>query len=92
MSAIPIFPMGLVSKSDPTTGTIASTYTWKAGGITVNKNGERFENEQDPNNAAREEALTLQPDAIQYDIFTDKIVEDLRAAGGSMMYDLMFGG
>lgn len=90
MGAIPIFPMGLESASMPGTGTIASTYTWKAGGITVNKNGERFMNEQDSNNAAREEVLTLQPEAIQYDIFTDKILEDLRAAKGSGMYDAMF--
>lgn len=90
MGAIPIFPMGLESAAMPGTGTIASTYTWKAGGITVNKNGERFMNEQDSNNAAREEVLTLQPEAIQYDIFTDKILEDLRAAKGSGMYDAMF--
>lgn len=90
MGAIPIFPMGLESASMPGTGTIASTYTWKAGGITVNKNGERFMNEQDSNNAAREEVLTLQPEAIQYDIFTDKVLEDLRAAKGSAMYDFMF--
>lgn len=92
MGAIPIFPMGLESADLPGTGSIASTYTWKAGGITVNKNGARFMNEQDANNAAREEALTLQPEAIQYDIFTDKVVEDLRAAGGAGMYDFMFAG
>lgn len=90
MGAIPIFPMGLESASMPGAGTIASTYTWKAGGITVNKNGERFMNEQDPNNASREEALTLQPEAIQYDIFTDKVLEDLRAANGAYMYDAKF--
>lgn len=90
MNAIPIFPMGLESADIPGTGTIASTYTWKAGGITVNKNGERFMNEQDSNNAAREEVLTLQPEAIQYDIFTDEILEDLRAAKGSFMYDALF--
>ena len=45
MDAIPTFPMGLVSKDDATRGQIASTYTWKAGGIVVNQNGERFCNE-----------------------------------------------
>ena len=38
----------------------------------------------------REVALEEQPGAVQYDIFTDKIVEDLRAAGGSSMFDLYF--
>ena len=90
MDAIPTFPMGLVSKDNPKTGTIASTYTWKTGGIVVNQNGERFCNETESNPAIREVALEEQPNAVQYDIFTDKIVEDLRAANGAFFYDAYF--
>ena len=88
MSYIPTFPMGV--QTGERTGTIGSTYTWKAGGITVNQEGNRFVNEQEDKVDVREVALEEQPGAVQYDIFTDKIVEDLRAAGGSMMFDLYF--
>lgn len=77
MDAIPTFPMGLVQKDDATRGQIASTYTWKAGGIVVNKNGERFVNETEEVVSEREVALELQPEAVQYDIYTDKILADL---------------
>lgn len=80
MSAIPTFPMGLVIKDNPGSGTIASTYTWKAGGIVVNQNGERFCNETESNPAVREVALEAQPKAVQYDIYTDKILADLAQA------------
>ncbi len=90
MDAIPTFPMGLVSKDNPKTGAIANTYTWKAGGIVINQNGERFCNETETNPAVREVALEGQPEAVQYDIFTDKIVEDLRAAGQAYFYDAYF--
>ena len=90
MDAIPTFPMGLVSKDNPKTGAIANTYAWKAGGIVVNQNGERFCNETETNPAVREVALEGQPEAIQYDIFTDKIIEDLRAAGQAYFYDAYF--
>ena len=90
MSAIPTFPMGLVSKDNPKTGAIANTYAYKAGGIVVNQNGERFCDETDANPAVREVALEEQPEAIQYDIFTDKIIEDLRAAGQAYFYDAYF--
>lgn len=90
MDAIPSFPMGLEEQDNPGHGQIASTYMWKAGGICVNKNGERFMNENDESPTVREEALIQQPDALQYDIFTDKIIEDLRAANGSMFYDMFY--
>ena len=90
MDAIPTFPMGLVSRDNPKTGSIASTYTWKAGGIVVNQNGERFCNETETNLAVREVALEEQPGAVQYDIFTDKIVNDLRAHNGAYFYDAYF--
>ena len=92
MNAIPTFPMGLVSKDDPTRGQIASTYTWKTGGIVVNQNGERFCNETESNPAIREVALEEQPNAVQYDIYTDKILEDLAAAGGDIFMKYYFSG
>ena len=90
MDAIPTFPMGLVSRDNPKTGSIASTYTWKTGGIVVNQNGERFCNETESNPSIREVALEEQPNAVQYDIFTDKIVEDLRTNNGAFFYDAYF--
>ena len=86
MSYIPTFPMGV--QTGPQSGTIGSTYTWKAGGICVNQEGKRFVNEQEARVDVREVALEEQPGAVQYDIFTDKIVADLSAAGGDMMYQL----
>lgn len=91
MGYIPTFPMGLAGKNNPTTGIIASTYTWKTGGIVVNKEGERFVNETEANPSIREVALEEQPEAVQFDIFTDKILEDLRANNAAGMYDLRFG-
>ncbi len=81
MDAIPTFPMGLVARDDDTRGQIASTYTWKTGGIVVNQEGNRFCNETESNPAPREVALEEQPGAVQYDIYTDKILEDLAATG-----------
>lgn len=77
MDAIPTFPMGLVSKTDSTKGQIASTYTWKTGGIAVNQEGNRFCNETEDEVSIREVALEEQPGAVLYDIYTDKILEDL---------------
>lgn len=91
MDAIPTFPMGLEDKDNPGHGSIASTYVWKTGGICVNKNGERFMNENDPSPSAREEALITQPDAVQYDVYTDKILQDLTDLGSSYMYDAYYG-
>jgi len=81
MDAIPTFPMGLVARDDDTRGQIASTYTWKTGAIVVNQNGERFCNETESNPAPREVALEEQPGAVQYDVYTDKILADLAATG-----------
>ena len=90
MSAIPTFPMGLQSKDNPKTGSIANTYAFKTGGIVVNQEGNRFCNETESNPSVREVALEEQPGAVQYDIFTDKILEDLRAANGAYFYDAYF--
>ena len=86
MDAIPTFPMGLVSKTDSSKGQIASTYTWKTGAITVNKNGERFCNETEDVVSIREVSLEKQPDAVLYDIYTDKILADLNATASSWIF------
>jgi len=90
MDCIPTFPMGMISRTDPTKGQIASTYTWKAGAITVNKNGERFCNETEDVVSIREVALEKQPEAVLYDIYTDKILADLNAAGGAVFMNYYF--
>ncbi len=90
MDAIPTFPMGLVARDDDTRGQIASTYTWKAGGIVVNQEGNRFCNETEANPAIREVALEEQPEAVQYDIYTDKVLEDLTANGGAIFMQYYF--
>lgn len=88
MSYIPTFPMGL--EIAPGMGTIAPTYTWKTGGICVNKNGERFVDETEETVEIREEALNAQPDALQYDIFTDVIVEDLIANRAAIFWQYFY--
>ncbi len=90
MEAIPTFPMGLESRDQPGYGNIASTYMWKGGGICVNRHGERFMNENDPSPSAREEALVAQPEAIQYDIFTDKIIADLAERNAAFFYQMFY--
>lgn len=92
MDAIPTFPMGLVSKADETRGQIASTYTWKAGGIVVNQEGKRFTNETEADPAPREVALEQQTNAVQYDIYTDKILADLAAANSAYFMTAYFNG
>lgn len=88
MSYIPTFPMGLEGPNQ--TGSIAPTYTWKAGGICVNQNGERFVDETEATVEIREVALEEQPGAVQYDIFTDKIIADLDAAGAAGMWNYFY--
>nr|MBR4280331.1 FAD-dependent oxidoreductase [Clostridia bacterium] len=90
MDSIPTFPMGMISRTDETKGQIASTYTWKAGAISVNKNGERFCNETTEVVSDREVALEYQPDAVLFDIYTDKILADLNAAGGAVFMNYYF--
>ncbi len=90
MECIPTFPMGMISRTDSTKGQIASTYTWKAGAITVNQNGERFCNETEETVSIREVALEEQPGAVLYDIYTDKILADLTAAGGAIFMQFYF--
>ena len=77
MSYVPTFPMGLDTGSGP--GEIRPTYTWKAGGICVNQEGNRFVDETEDQVEVREVALEQQTDAVQYDIFSSNIVEYLTA-------------
>lgn len=88
MGYIPTFPMGLEGSNQ--TGSIAPTYTWKAGGICVNQEGKRFVDETESRVEVREVALEEQPNAVQYDIFTDKIIADLDAAGAANMWNFMY--
>lgn len=90
MGWIPTFPMGLESLQIPGTGRIATTKTQYTGGILVNMNGERFIDETESDNVIRELALEEQPNGVQYEIYTDKIAEDLIASGQGYMLQGIF--
>ena len=90
MGYIPTFPMGLETPGQPGFGSIASTYTWKVGGICINKEGNRFMNETEFNNSIREMALEEQTDALQYDVFTNETLDALKANNASYMWDAKF--
>lgn len=89
LSYIPSFPMGLEFTEGK--GSIGDVYTWKAGGIYVNQEGKRFINETLDEVVPRETALEEQTGAVQYNIFTDKIVEDLIANNAATMWNLFYG-
>lgn len=88
MSYIPTFPMGLEFAEGK--GAIGDVYTWKTGGIYVNQEGERFINETLDEVVPRETALEEQTGAVQYNIFTDKIVEDLIANNAAFMWNYYY--
>lgn len=88
LSYVPTFPMGLDTGEGP--GKIASTYLWKTGGICVNKEGNRFVDETEQEVVARETALEEQPEAVQYDIFTDKIIADAEATNASVFWNAFY--
>ena len=88
MGYIPTFPMGLDTGKGP--GQIASTYMWKAGGICVNQEGNRFVDETESDVAKREVALEVQPGAIQYDIFTDDIIADVEELQASVFWNFFY--
>jgi len=88
MAYIPTFPMG--HETAPGIGVIASSYMWKAGAISVNQEGFRFANENDADVVARETALEVQTNAIQYDIFTDKIIADTEALNSSVFWNYYY--
>lgn len=91
MKAISASPMGLQVEGAPGIGRIGGTDMCLAGGISVNQEGRRFMNECDPSSARRVELLELQPGSVQYDIFTDKIKNDLAKAHQDGMFQLCFG-
>lgn len=88
MTYIPTFPMG--HETAPGIGVIASSYMWKAGAISVNQEGFRFANENDADVVAREVTLEEQTNAVQYDIFTDKIIADTEALGSSVFWNFYY--
>lgn len=88
LSYIPTFPMGLEYSQGK--GAIGDVYMWKAGGIYVNQEGKRFVNETLDEVVPRETALEEQTDAVQYNIFTDKIIEDLKAANAAFMWEYYY--
>lgn len=88
MSYVPTFPMGLDTGNGP--GKIAATYLWKTGGICVNQEGNRFVDETEAEVDIRETALEEQTNAIQYDIFTDKIIADAEALNASVFWSYFY--
>lgn len=88
LAYVPTFPMGLDTKNGP--GKIAPTYTWKAGGICINQEGKRFVDETEETVEVREVTLEQQTGAIQYDVFTPKIIEDLQKNKASMFWDSFY--
>ncbi len=88
LAYIPTFPMGLEYSEGK--GAIGDVYMWKAGGIYVNQEGKRFINETLDEVVPRETALEEQTGAVQYNIFTDKIVEDLKAAKAAFMWEYYY--
>ncbi len=90
MAWVPTFPMGLENPKEPGTGRIMTTKTQFAGGILVNVEGKRFVNENDKDNTVREFELEKQTDGIQWEIYTDKIAEDILASSQAGMFKMFF--
>lgn len=90
MAWVPTFPMGLENPKAPGTGRIMTTKTQFAGGILTNSDGNRFVNENDKDNVTREFELEKQAGGIQWEIYTDKIIEDLLATSQGGMYKFFF--
>ena len=88
LSYIPTFPMGLEYAEGK--GAIGDVYMWKAGGIYVNQEGMLFINETLDVVVPRETALEEQTNAVQYNIFTDKIIEDLKAGNAAFMWEYYY--
>ena len=64
---------------------------WKNGAICVNQEGLRFVKETEADPAIREVALEEQTNAIQYDIFTDNIIESVETLGSSVFWNYYYG-
>jgi len=88
MGYVPTFPMGLDTGMGP--GKIASTYMWKYGAICVNQEGNRFVKETEADPAIREVALEEQTNAIQYDIFTDNIIDTVNKLGTNVFWNYFY--
>ena len=88
LSYIPTFPMGLEYAEGK--GAIGDVYMWKAGGIYVNQEGKRFINETLDEVVQTHTALEEQTNAVQYNIFTDKIIEDLKAGNAAFMWEYYY--
>lgn len=88
MTWVPTFPMGLENPDAPGTGRIMTTKSQFAGGILVNQDGKRYVNETSADNAERELALEIQPEGINWEVYTDEIKTDLEAStqGGMMKF------
>lgn len=90
MGWVPTFPMGLENPKVEGVGRIMTTKTQFAGGILVNNEGKRFVNENHPDNVVREFELEKQPEGIQWEIYTDNIIEDLMKSPQKGMYEVFF--
>lgn len=90
MSWVPTFPMGLENPNEPGTGRIMTTKTQFTGGILVNLEGNRFVNETHTDNVVREFELEKQKEGTQWEIYTDKIVDDLLQTSQGAMYKFFF--
>lgn len=89
MGYVPTFPMGL-SIGEGIPGQIAPTYLWKTGGICVNQEGKRFVDETSASVELREVALEEQTNAIQYDIFTDNIIQSAEELNASVFWTYFY--
>ena len=90
MDAINPGANGLENPMAPGTGRIMDTKAMYAGGINVNQNGERFVDETHREQIVRERALAKQPGNVQYEIYTDKIREDLLKSPHAPMMEVFF--
>lgn len=90
MDRMATLAVGLENPLAPGTGRIMDTKAMYAGGINVNQNGERFVDETHRQQVVRERALDAQPGNVMYEIFTDKIRDDLLTTiHAPMMQDLL---
>lgn len=90
MDAMATLAVGLENPLAPGTGRIMDTKTMYAGGITVNTNGERFIDETHRAQLVREQALEKQPENTMYEIYTDKIRDDLLTTIHAPMMQVFF--
>mgnify|MGYP001157689201 FL=1 len=90
MDRMATLAVGLENPLAPGTGRIMDTKAMYAGGINVNQNGERFVDETHRQQVVRERALDAQPGNVMYEIFTDKIRDDLLTTIHAPMMQVFF--